>query len=89
MLANLLAVSNESHFRERLYPLFLEKAGRELEPMGIVIGLLLAVEDYSSGMPTMKALVYLYFDRFIDAVTDDAAARAAAKAFFKEANSRK
>jgi hypothetical protein len=76
MLKRLLAVSNEPHFQERLYPALINHAGRELAPTGVLMMLSLAIYDYCAEMPPiMGCLVNMHIPAFIDAlVTDEAAA---------------
>ena len=81
MLARLIKVSNEPHFRERFYQLILKHAGETKVVMGIVMLLALAIHDYTEGMPAMMAsLLYMQIDEFIDAVCGDGNKEVAAEA---------
>lgn len=55
MLCRLREVDDNPHFVEKFYPILLKDAGRELNPMGVCIMLLLAICDYTQGMPPIKA----------------------------------
>jgi len=86
MLKRLVAVSDESHFQERFYPILAQSAGRELVASGVVMMLTLAIHDYTKGMPPMMAgLVHMYVPQFIDALVDDKEVAEQAKVFHKEA----
>lgn len=86
MFRRLQSVSNESHFRERFYPILLKSAGRKLVAGGVVMMFALAIHDYTQGMPPMMAgLVFMYVPAFIDALIDDAEVATAAKEIAKEA----
>lgn len=72
MLTRLIAVSDEPHFKERLYPLILQHAGQERAGSGIALMLALAIEDYCKGLPgIMRTLLYVRIDKFIDAVAGE------------------
>lgn len=53
MLAQLKTVNTTEHFIEKLYPLLLEHAGKEMNEMGLALVVKLAIGDYSAGMPPM------------------------------------
>ena len=88
MLARLqqTVIGKEGHAREQLLPKILKMAGTDKVPIGIVMGLSLAIEEYVDGMPVfIRHFIYMnQFEDLIDAVTDDEVARLEAKDSYKE-----
>jgi hypothetical protein len=86
MLARLKSVIDEPHAEHGLYPKILEHAGQTKEAPGVVLMLLLAIGDYTAGMPSVLARTLdLALPRFIAAIIDDEDARQEALAFWAEA----
>ncbi len=61
MLERLLAVSDNSHLQERLYPLLLKDAGHEKVAIGIIMMVVLAISEYCNGLPP-SILVIMHHD---------------------------
>jgi len=51
MLRRLVALDNNSHLVQKFYPKLLKDAGTEKFPLGVVMLLILAIADYTKGMP--------------------------------------
>ncbi|HSX14815.1 MAG TPA: hypothetical protein VLE72_02795 [Candidatus Saccharimonadales bacterium] len=87
MLQRLTGVMDDPHAVERFYPLILRSAGRELNGMGVVNMVALAIEDYCNGMPpVVKSAVYMNLRRYVTALIDDDVVRADAFALLDEVN---
>lgn len=72
MLARLIKVNDNAHYQQKLYPLILESAERELNGAGVVMMMQLAIADYTRGMPGMMAnLLQLDLKVYIGAIVDD------------------
>lgn len=86
MLERLLKVSNVSHVRQKFYPHLLKHAGQERVPQGVVMMLVLAISDYTTGLPSIVAnQMYMQAPQFIEALVVDSKTAEEAKAFLKEA----
>ena len=84
MLQKLSSVNNTSHFVQKLYPKFAAMAEQKLEPSGLVLGLLLAIRDYSKGMPAMlEGMTVELIPIFIEALVEDKQKAQQAKDYFK------
>ncbi len=57
MRANLYAVCEIRHIRERLFPMFLANAGQEKYGIGVALMIELALADYLEGMPRIMGTV--------------------------------
>lgn len=89
MLERLRAVDDNSHLQERFYPLLTKAAGEKMQPMGVVMLLVLAVNDYVEGMPPMIASLLLKrAEQFIDALIEDEVMAAKAKEIISQMLSR-
>ena len=67
--ARLLAVDNNPHLQEKLYPVLYESAGKDKCPEGVVMLLLLALYDYTRGIPPlMFTVMSMRADEFITAL---------------------
>lgn len=86
LLERLCSVNDQSHLQEHFYPLLAEHAGTELMAEGVVIMLLLAISDYTEGLPPLlKKLILMEADEYIDAlVVDYQSVATEAKAFLRE-----
>lgn len=72
MLQRLTALDADPHLQQKLYPLLLKNAGREKYPLGVVILLNLALNDYTeNNPPEVAATVSLRAPQFIDALVPD------------------
>ncbi len=81
MLARLLGVSDDSHLSERFFPILLRHAGQTRNAHGIVLTLLLAIHDYTEGMPVvMEAVLMLMLPALIRALVIDTEVADAAQA---------
>lgn len=68
----LTAVEDEPHLVANFYPLVASKGGRSINGMGVVLMLVLAIEDYSVGLPPfMKGLLQANLRSYIEALVDD------------------
>lgn len=86
MLARLIKVSDIGHAQEQFYPLLLEHAGTEKVAEGVTMMLVLAICDYTAGLPPMMAAVmFTMAPRFIDALVDDKEVAEQAKAMLQQA----
>lgn len=85
LLARLLEANNNDHLRERFYPMLLKEAGKNLAPTGIALMLVLAISDYTEGMPpSMTAIMYMMAPDLIDALVDDLDVAVETKAILQE-----
>lgn len=73
MTKALIGVFDNSHAIQKLYPRICDQlAGQEKVAMGIVMGLTLAIYDYTEGLPSgVSNLVYMYMPNFIEAIVPD------------------
>ena len=72
MLARLKGVMNEPHAEHGFYPLLLRHAGQPKMPEGIALMFVLAITDYTRGMPDALAMgLDLMLPRFVAAIVDD------------------
>jgi hypothetical protein len=68
----LIGIDNEPHMIEHFYPKLMSLAGTERAGGGIVTGLVLAVNDYTEGMPPFMAQVmFMKVHQFLGAFTDN------------------
>lgn len=85
MIERLLKVSDVDHVQQKFYPHLLKNAGQERVPQGVVMMLVLAISDYTAGMPAMMVnLMYMQAPKFIEALVVDAGVAEEAKALLKE-----
>jgi hypothetical protein len=85
MLACLLKVSKAPYLRERFYLLLTDQAGRQLNGVGVVIAIQLAILDYTREMPAMMStLMDLQTDDFARAIMPDDEVVSDAKRFHAE-----
>lgn len=86
MLANLIKVKGDPHLQENFYPILLKQAGQERVSRGIVMMLMLAIYDYTKGMPPVIAnIMYMQAPDFIDALVSDPEVKKEAKSFLQQA----
>lgn len=86
MLCRLVGVHDNAHFQEHFYPILLNKAGHELFPEGVGIMILLAIHDYTVGMPLAATpMMYGLAPQYIDALVNDKELATRAKRFLKKA----
>lgn len=73
MKRRLIAVDDNSHFQEKFYPILLKEAGRKLFPSGVIMMLMLAINDYSKDLPPLveSLMVYGSMPEFISALVTD------------------
>jgi hypothetical protein len=84
MLARLKGVMDEPHAAERLYPLLLGHAGEEKAAEGIALMFILAIADYTQGLPPALGITLdLLLPRFVTAIVDDEDVRAATLEFIQ------
>jgi len=81
MLRRLRTVSANSDLSKRFYPILLQHAEQNRVVVGIVMMFSVAVNDYTTGMPTgVEMAVWNYVPAWIDALVDDQDVAAEAKA---------
>jgi len=86
MLQRLVSVMDEPHARQKFYPILLRRAGEELYPEGVVMLLMLAIHDYTEGLPPAIGITLsMRIPEYIDALITDPEAAADAKAFNERA----
>lgn len=69
MLLRLLGVSKKECAQKQFYPTLLEHAGQEFVVGGVVMMLVLAIQDYVKGVSfDMANLLYMHMPRFIEAL---------------------
>jgi hypothetical protein len=72
MLARLKAVMDEPHAEQYLYPKLLKHAGQVKAPEGIALMFVLAIADYTAGLPpTLGIALDFMLPRFVAAIVDD------------------
>lgn len=85
MRARLLQVDDNSHLQERFYPKLLANAGQERKPEGVVLMIVLAISDYTKGMPPFMAnIMTLRAEEFIDALIMDEKMAEQAKEIYRQ-----
>ena len=85
MLQRLIDVNDESHFQERFYPILLKQAGKEKFCQGVSLMLLLAIDDYTKGMPDMvKNVLHSMLPSFLEALLPDEEAVAEAMQWLED-----
>ena len=86
MLKRLISVSDNDRMQERFYPILLKNAGEERVAMGVVMMFVLAIADYTDGMPAaLSAVLMMYVPSFVDALIDDKEVAQDAKNFLEKA----
>ncbi len=84
MSRRLASLHDLDHVVERFHPILLQSAGRELNGMGVVMMLTLAIHDYTEGMPTMMSnIMFRSCPKYIDVLVDDKTVKADAKEFLE------
>jgi hypothetical protein len=79
MLRRLRSVLNVDHVNGGLYPLLLEYAGRAHEGSGVVMMLVLAISDYTKGLPPqVSSLLLTRLRAYVTALIDNEEARSEA-----------
>ena len=87
MLHRLKKVNDDEHIQKNLFPILLRNAGTQIVPRGVVIMLMLAIHDYTEGMPAaVAALISVQVPAFIDALIPDPKAAEEAKKHWAEVN---
>ena len=83
-MKNLLeSVDNNSHTIERFHPILLRSAGHEKVPEGVVMMLLLAIHDYSQGLPSVVGrLMIKSIPQYLEVLISDSKLRKAATDHF-------
>jgi len=72
MLRRLKTVLDDPHAEAGLYPRLLKHAGQQKAPEGVVLMFMLAIADYTAGLPpTMELTLGIALPRFIGALIDD------------------
>ena len=85
LLSRLRKVEDNAHAIQKFYPELQRKSGSELNGMGIVLTLNLAIHDYCDGMPpVLQVLILMRMHDYIDAMTDDEEIREDAHRFWEE-----
>lgn len=73
------------HYRQRVFPIFLRKAGEERTASGIMMMTALAIHDSTVGMPpAISGLMVYDVEKMIEALTDDEEVRAEARELLAE-----
>lgn len=76
MEARLLAFDDDPYMRENLYPHLLKHAGQTKVPMGVVMALVMASNDFTKGLPqTVWIALSMRLPQLVDALVDDPAVR--------------
>lgn len=76
----------DSRMREKLFPILLQSAGRELAGVGVVTMLHQALYDYTSGEPMLLPVTQLMIKPLIEVLVDDEQVKADALTFIDEAD---
>jgi len=72
MQRRLISVDNTEYMSSKFYPLLTEYAGREMEILGVVHVLVLAVTIHSEGKPPMfSKVLFMRLPEFVKALIDD------------------
>jgi hypothetical protein len=72
MLARLKAVMDEPHAEQYLYPKLLRHAGQTKAPEGIALMFVLAIADYTAGLPASLGIALDFtLPRWVTAIVDD------------------
>jgi hypothetical protein len=78
MLARLKGVMDEPHAGQYFYPKLLKHAGQTKMPEGIALMFVLAIADYTAGLPASLGIALdLMLPRWVAAIVDDEDMRAA------------
>lgn len=86
MQRRLISVDDGPHTVEKFYPLLTKHAGQKKTGMGIVLMFVLAVNDYTAGMPALLTQVlYMRLPEFVKAIVDDDDVRNEAMAGMRKA----
>ena len=90
MRERLERVLDDSYMAEYLFPLLLKSAGRELNAMGVVMCLQLAIADFlarfkgNPALPVLQLVLAEKTNALIEALVDEPDIRAEAVAFWKK-----
>jgi hypothetical protein len=80
MLENLIKVNDIPHLQERFYPKLIKRAGDELNGLGVLLAVQIAIAEYTEGMPPMMAhLMQFQVEDFCAAMINDQEVLADAK----------
>lgn len=73
IVERLKQVLDDEYMAQKFYPLIAQYGGEQKVAMGVVMMLVLAIEDFmQSGYPAaMRGILYMDVPRFIDALIDD------------------
>jgi hypothetical protein len=84
MLRRLNSVLDDPHAEAGLYPRLLKHAGQQKQPEGVVVMFMLAIADYTEGLPPAVAVTLdIALPRFIGALIDDEGLRQEALTFLQ------
>lgn len=89
MFSRLTAVFDDAHARANFYPLLYKSAGREVNGMGVVMVVQLAIADYVQTLPPpMPAIMQFWLRPIVEALIDDDDVKADAVHFIDEAETK-
>lgn len=73
MLRRLLSINDDLDARLKFYPMLLRSAGKEINAIGIVYQLVVAIHDYTSSIDILKSKKEIYEEviRSIDVLVED------------------
>jgi hypothetical protein len=84
MYKRLVAVMEETHVVEQFYPLLLKHAGTQKVAKGVVIAILLGIDDYTRDLPPYAQRILLKeVPAFVDAMVDDKGVAEDAKKYYR------
>jgi hypothetical protein len=86
MMKRLIGVKDDPHVNDRLYPDICRMGGKEYYGLGVTMGLVLAIHDYSEGMPPIvENVLLMYVPKYLEALIDDEQVRRDALEHFEAA----
>ena len=86
IIKRLSSVSDERNLVEKLYPLIAAKAGQQFAPRGLLLMMVLTVEDVGNQYPPgFKSIMQLFIPRWIDVLVDNKDVAGTVKALLKDA----
>ena len=85
MLACLVKVDGNSHYREAFYPILTKQASRQLNGMGVIICVQMAIVEYAADLPPeITTTMQLQVLDFAEAIMTDNEVVRDARKFFDE-----
>jgi len=84
MMKRLITVSDNSDFQKRLYPLFLDGAGRKVHQETVIYAITCSIKEYSDGNSSIEKSTFELMSKFIEAIVADESISAQIVKYWKD-----